>query len=208
MGKLIKNHWARLVMLVAASIEIGGSIEGFIWPKATLDFSTSIFNVLVKPYPVLQIINLVLGVIVLAWEWPVMFLGGTKFHRSIPARLVVYAICAVTSLFLYQAHSATLYYVMGLYGYGIALAEKEASHKSPERWSKRLTTFNRRSIRNLGRFFHPTNSLLLASHPSTLKRGFKNSYLTIRTAALQKTSILSVSMILSRLRTSLYIMSD
>src|SRR3954452_10288325 len=101
MGNIIRNHWARLVVLVAAAIQIGGSIEGFFWPKITWDFSTPTFNILVKPFPILQIINLVLGIIVLAWEWPLCFLAGTMFHRSIHARLVVFAICSVTSILVY-----------------------------------------------------------------------------------------------------------
>lgn len=35
MGKLINNHWARLIVLIAAAVQIGGSIEGLIWPKIT-----------------------------------------------------------------------------------------------------------------------------------------------------------------------------
>jgi hypothetical protein len=127
MGKLIKNHWARLVVLIAAGIQVGGSIEGFFWPKITWDFATSSLNVLVKPAPVLQIINLILGIVVLAWEWPLGFLAGKMFHRSIHARLVMFTICAFTSLFMYQSHSSTIYYFLGTYGYALALAGHEVS---------------------------------------------------------------------------------
>jgi hypothetical protein len=125
MGKLIKNHWARLVVLIASAIQIGGSIEGFIWPKVTFDFFTHSLNGLVKPFPIIQTLNLALGTTVLAWEWPLGLLADTMLHRSIHARLVVFAICAVTSMFLYQAHSSAIYYLMGFYGYALALAERE-----------------------------------------------------------------------------------
>lgn len=127
MGRIIKNHWARLVVLIAAAIQIGGSIEGFFWPKVTWDFCTTLLNGLVKPFPILQTLNLVLGIIVIAWEWPLGLLSDTMFHRSIHARLVVFAICTVTSMFLYQAHSSTIYYLLGLYGYALALLEREVS---------------------------------------------------------------------------------
>src|SRR3978361_317347 len=112
MGKLIKNHWARLIVLTAAicsSIQpfsflsdiqltiplpdqIAAALEGFFWPKIFWDFLTKNLDGAVKPFPVLQIMNLVLGIIALAWEWPlapvVRMLPG--LHRSMEARLVVY----------------------------------------------------------------------------------------------------------------------
>lgn len=133
MGRIIKNHWARLVVLIAAAIQIGGAIEGFFWPKVTWDFSTTSLNCLVKPFPIVQTLNLVLGVIIIAWEWPLVILADTIFHRSIHARLVVFAISAASSMFLYQAHSSTIYYLLGLYGYALALAEREIIY--PEPWT-------------------------------------------------------------------------
>ena len=127
MGKLIHNHWARLVVLIAAAVQVGGAIEGFFWPKATWDFFTSSLNILVKPVPILQIVNLVLGLIVLAWEWPLGFLADNMVHRSIPARLVVILLCIVTSMSLYQSHNSAIYYMLGVIGYSSALAAHEVS---------------------------------------------------------------------------------
>jgi hypothetical protein len=127
MGRLIKNHWARLVIIIAAAVQVGGSIQAFFWPKVTWDFFTSAINMLVKPYPILQISNLGLGVIVLAWEWPLSILAGSMLHRSIPVRLVVYAISALFSLCLYESHNAFVYYMLGIYGYALALIEHEVT---------------------------------------------------------------------------------
>lgn len=127
MGRLVKNHWARLLVLVAAAIQIGGSIMGFFWPKVTWDFSTAALNFLVEPVPVLQSINLVLGILVVAWEWPFSPIAGKMYHRSIHARLVAYTICTIFALFLYQSHNSAFYYTLGIYGYLLALSEHEVS---------------------------------------------------------------------------------
>lgn len=137
MGRLVKNHWARLLVLVAAAIQIGGSIMGFFWPKVTWDFSTAALNFLVEPVPVLQSINLVLGILVVAWEWPFSPIAGKMYHRSIHARLVAYTICTLFALFLYQSHNSAFYYTLGIYGYLLALSENEIIY--PEPWKAACT---------------------------------------------------------------------
>jgi hypothetical protein len=127
MGKLVKSHWARLVVLVAAAIQIGGSIEGYFWPKVTWDFLTTALDFLVVPIPALQTINLLLGLVVVAGEWPLSAIAGKMYHRSIHARLVMYTICAISALFLYQSHTSALYYILGIYAYIAALYEHEVS---------------------------------------------------------------------------------
>ena len=70
MGKLIKNHWARLIILTAAAYQIAASISAFFWPKLFWDFLTTNLDHAVRPIPILQIINLLLGLLGLCWEWP------------------------------------------------------------------------------------------------------------------------------------------
>ena len=70
MGKLIKNHWARLLILTASAYQTLASIYAFFWPKVFFDFLTTNLDGCVRPIPILQIINLLLGLLGLAWEWP------------------------------------------------------------------------------------------------------------------------------------------
>ncbi|KAL6713942.1 hypothetical protein ACLMJK_008436 [Lecanora helva] len=93
MGKLIKNHWARLIILTAATCtspsspspplsshpsltpssppdQIAASISGFFWPKLFWDFLTTNLDHCVRPVPYLQILNLLFGILGLCWEWP------------------------------------------------------------------------------------------------------------------------------------------
>jgi hypothetical protein len=125
MGKLIKNHWARLIVLTAAVYQIAASLHGFFWPKVFWDFLTKNLDGAVKPVPALQTINLILGILILAWEWPLGFIAGSAVHRSIEARLVVIPLSALAALLMYQGTNAGLYYLIGLGVYFWAFGEGE-----------------------------------------------------------------------------------
>ena len=145
MGKLIKNHWARLIILTAAACmsppskltgtdrmlnssradQVLAAVMGFFWPKIFWDFATKNFDGAVKPVPILQIINLLFGIVVLAWEWPLGIVTHSVLHRSIEARLVVYPMSALVALLLYQGTNAGLYYLIGMGVYFWAFSEGE-----------------------------------------------------------------------------------
>jgi hypothetical protein len=130
MGKLIKNHWARLIILTAAAYQAVAGIQGFFWPKIFWDFLTKNLDVAVKPFPALQIMNLVLGIVIFAWEWPlqplVKLLPG--LHRSFEARLVIYPVAALAGALQYQATNAAIYYIIGVIVYFVAYSEGEVRH--------------------------------------------------------------------------------
>jgi hypothetical protein len=131
MGKLIKNHWARLIILTAAIYQCAAALEGFFWPKIFWDFVTKNLDGAVKPFPILQIINLLFGLFGLAWEWPLKALAGTALHRSDEARLVVYPLSALAAALLYQATNPALYYCIGMGVYFWAFSEGEVSPTPP-----------------------------------------------------------------------------
>ncbi|CAF9903694.1 MAG: hypothetical protein GOMPHAMPRED_000500 [Gomphillus americanus] len=139
MGKLIKNHWARLIILTAAIYQFAAAIEGFFWPKIFWDFLTKNLDGAVKPVPVLQIFNLIFGIIGLAWEWPLGFISGSIVHRSIEARLVAYPLFALACILQYQATNAGLYYLIGMGIYFWAFAEGETICPVPWTLPKRST---------------------------------------------------------------------
>lgn len=151
MGKLIKNHWARLVILTAAACkfnptqpihpsihppppqphltnppdQIAAAIESFFWPKIFWDFATKNLDGAVTSAPILQILNILCGIIGLAWEWPLPLLAGTGLHRSIEARLVFYPLSALVALLIYQGTNAGLYYIIGMGAYFWAFSQGE-----------------------------------------------------------------------------------
>ena len=145
MGKLIKNHWARLICLTAAicecapsprtgsrhpltsafSDQIAASLQGFFWPKFFFDFWTKNFDLAVKPIPILQTINLILGFISLAYEWPLKFVAGSAIHRSMEMRMMWLPLVSLSSVLMYQATNPALYYLIGLAVYFWAYTEGE-----------------------------------------------------------------------------------
>jgi len=176
MGKLIKNHWARLIIMTAASCkprlsplpilpspprpslpfspplppqnhpnphlptppnhptdQIAASLSALFFPKLFFDFLTKTLDGAVKPIPILQILNLLLGLLGLAWEYPLPPLAGTAFHRSVEARLVLYPLSCLAAVLLYQATNAALYYAIGIGVYFWAFSEGEVVCKTP--WS-------------------------------------------------------------------------
>ncbi|KAK0099443.1 hypothetical protein ONS95_004654 [Cadophora gregata] len=133
MGKLIKNHWARLIVLTAAIYQIAAGIHGFFWPKIFWDFMTKNLDVAVKPLPILQTINLILGIVLFAWEWPLGFLAGSAMHRSIEARLVVLPLAALSAALIYQGTNPAIYYTIAMGVYFWAYSEGETVVATP--WS-------------------------------------------------------------------------
>jgi hypothetical protein len=167
MGKLIKNHWARLVILTAAACklhphhhtsschhqhidpfldQIAAALEAFFWPKIFWDFLTKNLDAAVKPFPILQIVNLILGIVALAWEWPLPLLAGTGLHRSIEARLIVYPLCALCALLIYQGTNSGLYYIVGMIAYFWAYSEGEIVCPEPWTLPKRGSTARRPGV--------------------------------------------------------------
>ncbi|KAI4092665.1 MAG: hypothetical protein LQ344_003333 [Seirophora lacunosa] len=135
MGKLIKNHWARLIVLTAALYQIAAALESFFWPKIFWDFLTTNLDPAVRPVPILQCINLLLGLLALAWEWPLPLLSfaSTAMHRSIEARLAVYPLASLSALLLYQGTNPGIYYLVGMGVYFWAYSEGEVV--CPEPWA-------------------------------------------------------------------------
>ncbi|TGJ80051.1 hypothetical protein E0Z10_g8714 [Xylaria hypoxylon] len=133
MGKLIKNHWARLIVLTAAVYQVAAALEAFFWPKIFFDFLTKTLDPAVKPIPVLQIINLLMGIGMFALEWPLPFIAGSTLHRSLEARLALLPLVTLASVLIYQGTNPALYYLTGSVVYFWAYSEGEIV--CPQPWS-------------------------------------------------------------------------
>ncbi|RAH47192.1 mismatch-specific DNA-glycosylase [Aspergillus brunneoviolaceus CBS 621.78] len=186
MGRLIKNHWARLIILTAAAFQIGSAVEGFIWPKVFWDFMTKNLNGAVTPIPILQILNLLMGLVGIAWEWPLKYVAGSIPHRSIEFRLILYPLSALLAMLLYQGTDPAIYYLIGIGVYFWAYSEGEVcgprSHRTGNATAifaiemssldgtrienvpvNKKTSFNGR----LNQYFHTAKNI--ATEPPTLK---------------------------------------
>ncbi|KAI9788525.1 MAG: hypothetical protein M1816_006865 [Peltula sp. TS41687] len=117
--------------MTAAIYQVAAAVEGYFWPKIFWDFATKNLDGAVKPIPVLQTMNLILGLLTLAWEWPLKWIAGTSVHRSIEARLVVYSLSTLVAVLLYQATNPALYYLIGIGVYLWAFIEGEMVCETP-----------------------------------------------------------------------------
>ena len=125
MGKLVKSHLARLIVLTSAGYQMAAAIQGFFWPKIFWDFVTKNLDRAVKPFPILQVINLLFSILIIGWEWPFSFLAGTAMQRSIKARLIVLPYAALSASLMYQAMDPAIYYIVGMVIYFWAYSESE-----------------------------------------------------------------------------------
>ena len=142
MGKLIKNHWARLIILTASACTLPmlylaypitdnfidqfvAGFHGIFWPKIFWDILTKNLDGAVKPYPILQVINIVFGFSLFCLEWPLGFIAGSSLHRSIEARLVILPMSILAAALLYQGTNAALYEIIGTIVYFWAYSEGE-----------------------------------------------------------------------------------
>ncbi|KAK3182280.1 hypothetical protein K4F52_006457 [Lecanicillium sp. MT-2017a] len=138
MGRLIKNHWARLIIMTAAIYQVAAAIEGFFWPKIFWDFLTKNLDGAVKPIPILQIINLFFGIGMLALEWPLSFVAGSSIHRSLEFRLIILPLTTLTSALMYQSTNPAIYYFIGIAVYFWAYSEGEMICAKPWTLPQRL----------------------------------------------------------------------
>jgi hypothetical protein len=125
MGRLIKNHWARLIILTAAAYQVAAGLEAMFWPKIFWDFLTRTLDGAVKPIPILQSINIAMGLFLFAWEWPLGALAGSSLHRSLELRLAILPAAALVSALIYQGTNAAIYYIIGIGVYFWAYSEGE-----------------------------------------------------------------------------------
>lgn len=106
---------------------MGAAFEGFFWPKILWDNFTHGLDGAVKPVPILQIINLVLGMFTFAFEFPLGIFTKTPLHRRIEARLVWIPLTATAVALLYQGPDSAGWYLIGMGAYFWAYAEGEVS---------------------------------------------------------------------------------
>lgn len=122
------HHLTPSIHILIFLDQIAASLEGFFWPKFFFDFYTKNFDAAVKPIPILQTINLVLGILTLAYEWPLKYLAGTALHKSIEARMLWLPLVSLSSMLMYQATNPALYYLIGLGAYFWAFTEGEVRY--------------------------------------------------------------------------------
>lgn len=101
------------------------SIMAFIWPKVFFDFLTKKMDILISPIPFLQITNLVLATLILAWEWPIQSIAGSLIQQCLLCRLVILPLVSGISCLMYQGGDVAIYYLIGFTTYWWAYTSGE-----------------------------------------------------------------------------------
>lgn len=109
--------------------QFAAGIHGFFWPKVFWDFITKNLDGAVKPVPVLQIFNVIFGLMGLALEWPLKPVAGTMIHRSIEARLLLLPVSTLLAALLYQGTNPAIYYIVGMIVYVWGYSEGEVRYQ-------------------------------------------------------------------------------
>ncbi|GAO51063.1 hypothetical protein G7K_5175-t1 [Saitoella complicata NRRL Y-17804] len=134
MGNLIKTDLARLITLTAAVYQVWAALWGYAYPKAFFDMLTPIFDLAVKPIPVLQTINFILGLATIAVEYPNRHdLNSAAWSslspywpRSMIAKAVAYMLFVLPCILMYQTTNPAIYYFIAasVWAWGWASGEE------------------------------------------------------------------------------------
>jgi len=131
MGNLIYKDWARLLALTAGLYCFWAAIWGILFRKFFWDMvggvlgphglippaSSSIFIKITVDFPLLQIINLINGLMTMALEWPLPFLAGSVLHRSFVFRIAFYFYCSFFAIMVYQTVDSAIFYLITAWAY-------------------------------------------------------------------------------------------
>lgn len=69
-----------------------------------------------------------MGLVGIAWEWPLKPFAGSIPHRSIEIRLIIYPLSALLAGLLYQGTDPAIYYLIGIGVYFWAYSEGEVRY--------------------------------------------------------------------------------
>jgi len=97
---------------------------------------SAIFVMVIVKAPVIQLISLVLAGFIIALEFPVPFLKGTQFHRSIVARIPLLLVQAFLAVLFYQGTNGAIWSLIAAGGYARAVMLGEEMKEAKENRGK------------------------------------------------------------------------
>lgn len=124
MGNLIWHEYARLVSITASIYAVWAGFWGLTYRKFFWDFvggtlrdpgglqpspKAALFISLIVKVPAVQIISMILGVFVIALEFPLPQLRPFAIHRSIILRIVLLLFQSFFTVLFYQGTNAAIW---------------------------------------------------------------------------------------------------
>jgi len=145
MGNLIWHEYARYIAITASVYTVWAGFFGFIYRKFFWDFvngtirnpgglqpaaQDAFFITIIVKIPLVPIISMIMGMLMIALDYPAPFLRGTPVHRSLIVRVVGLIMQAFFAIMFYQGTNGAIWSLIaaGCYGRAIFLGEtmKEA----------------------------------------------------------------------------------
>lgn len=147
MGKLVWHEYSRLLTLAASIYTIWAGIWGIMFRKFFWDFvggtmadpggiqpssNVAIFIDITVKAPVIQVSAIVMGILIVALDYPVPFLNSTIIHRCIPLRIPLLLIQAGLAALFYQGTNGAIWSLLAVLAYirAVALGEKMENPKN------------------------------------------------------------------------------
>jgi len=124
MGNLVWHEYARLVAVAANVYAVWASFFGLIYRKFFWDFvggtlrdpggiqpspNSAIFITLIVKAPIIQILAMIMGLFIIALEFPLPQLKKLAIHRSIVLRIVLLLFQTFLTILFYQGTNAAIY---------------------------------------------------------------------------------------------------
>ncbi|KXJ85190.1 hypothetical protein Micbo1qcDRAFT_98358, partial [Microdochium bolleyi] len=89
--------------------QLSAGFHGFFWPKVFWDFATKRLDRAVHPVPVLQVLNVLSGLAILALQWPLPCCLRFDLRR---VHFCAVLLAAIPAAFLFQSVDTVLYYLV------------------------------------------------------------------------------------------------
>jgi len=136
MGKFIWHEHARYVSITATVYTVWAAYFGLVYRKFFWDFVSGIrrnpgglqpanqdaffIDITVK-VPVIQILSFILGLVILAFEYPAPFMKGTAAYRSLVVRVVLLVFQVFFAILFYQGTNGAIWSLVAICGYARAI---------------------------------------------------------------------------------------
>jgi len=152
MGKLIWHEHARYVSITATVYTVWASYFGLVYRKFFWDFVSGIrrnpggiqpakqdafFISLTVDHPVIPIISFLLGLLILALEYPAPFMKGTAAYRSLVARVVLLVFQVFFAILFYQGTNGAIWSLVAILGYTRAMMLGEVMNEAEDNKARR-----------------------------------------------------------------------
>jgi len=147
MGNLIWHEYARYVSITASVYTVWAGYFGLIYRKFFWDFvggisrnpgglqpanSNLFFIDIIVKVPVIQIFSILIGLSILALEYPAPFMKGTGLYRSLVARVVLLLFQTFFAIIFYQGTNGAIWSLAAIFCYTRAIRLGEVMQDSKD----------------------------------------------------------------------------